>query len=89
MFPPYFHSLQGSHQGNDRDLIEVAVKALEMLSKIESGQLSSEDTELGSFLSSGELPHPQACILYILRAGIIEHLGETGQVGLQALQASF
>ena len=38
------------------------------------------EPELGRFLSSGEVPHAQACVLYVLRVGIIERLGEAGQV---------
>lgn len=53
-----------------------------MLATIEPSHLSGDDTELGSFLASGELPHAQACISYILRVGIIECLGESAQVFL-------
>ena len=36
--------------------------------------------ELGAGLASGEMPQPQACVLYILRIGVVERLGELSQV---------
>jgi hypothetical protein len=40
---------------------------------------SGHDVELGVGIGGGERPHAQACILYIMRAGVIEQLGESGQ----------
>lgn len=37
------------------------------------------DYGLGTSISSGERPYAQACTLYIVRAGIVEQLGEFGQ----------
>ena len=80
--------MQKSKPGDDKALVDEGMKALEMLGSVEPSHLSSEDTELGSFLSSGELPHAQACILYVLRVGVIESLGESGQASsLDSLSA--
>ena len=38
------------------------------------------DAELGAGIASGEMPQPQACMLYILRVGVVERLGELSQV---------
>lgn len=65
--------------GDEKDLVGLALQALEMLGNIQTVQGHS-DGELGQVFSKGELPHAQACILYILRVGIIEQLGEQGQV---------
>jgi hypothetical protein len=35
--------------------------------------------ELGWGLSGGEMPHAQACVLYALRTGVVEQLGEPAQ----------
>ena len=40
---------------------------------------SGGETELGMGIGGGERPHAQACLLYIMRAGVIEQLGESGQ----------
>lgn len=37
------------------------------------------DPELGAAIAGGELPHAQACVLYVLRTGIVEQLSEIGQ----------
>ena len=37
------------------------------------------DHGLGTSISNGERPYAQACTLYIVRAGIVEQLGEFGQ----------
>jgi hypothetical protein len=66
--------------------IEPALKPLEALrvaclaakSYPEKGP-SGHDIELGMGIGGGERPHAQACILYIMRAGAIEQLGESGQ----------
>lgn len=39
----------------------------------------TSDFELGLGIGGGERPHAQACVLYIMRAGVIEQLGEGGQ----------
>ena len=80
--------LQKRNAAGDDALVNLAAKALEMLASIGPVQgapaLSAEEGEpdLGAFLTSGEMPHAQACVLYILRTGVIEGLGETGQVRL-------
>ncbi|KAL4528840.1 hypothetical protein Ndes2437A_g03376 [Nannochloris sp. 'desiccata'] len=66
--------------------VEPALKPLEALrvaclaakSYPEKGP-SGHDIELGMGIGGGERPHAQACILYIMRAGAIEQLGEIGQ----------
>jgi len=66
--------------------LESALKPLEALAAacaqagttLESGP-SCGDYELGAGISGGERPHAQACVLYILRAGVVEQLGEVGQ----------
>lgn len=40
---------------------------------------SGHDVELGMGIGGGERPHAQSCVLYIMRAGAIEQLGESGQ----------
>lgn len=50
-----------------------------MLSAIGAQTVPGGETELGAGISGGELPHAQACVLYILRTGIVEQLSETGQ----------
>lgn len=68
------------HPGDDERLVGLAVKALEMLANTGLGPLEEGEPELGRPLCKGEVPHAQACVLYILRVGIIERLGEAGQV---------
>lgn len=41
---------------------------------------SSAEAELGQGLASGEAPAATAAVLAILRVGVIEQLGEGGQV---------
>lgn len=74
--------LQSEHPGNDERLVDLAVAALEMLGGVTgpaASSLEDAEPELGRPLSKGEQPHAQACVLYILRVGIIEGLGEAGQ----------
>ena len=74
--------MQVEHPGDDERLVNLAVSALEMLGGMTNPAVPEEgETELGRPLSKGEQPHPQACILYILRVGVVERLGEAGQVG--------
>lgn len=40
------------------------------------------EQEIGAGVASGEMPHAQACILYLLRIGVIEQLSEAGQRAL-------
>jgi len=72
------------HPGDDEVLVELAARALEVLGSLQgdrgSGPLEEGEPELGWSLSRGEMPHAQACVLYILRVGVIECLGEAGQV---------
>ena len=77
--------MQKENPSDDEGLVNLAVNALEMLASIggsvPNGAAAEEgEPELGRFLSSGEVPHAQACVLYVLRVGIIERLGEAGQV---------
>jgi hypothetical protein len=72
------------HPGDDGLLVELAARALEVLGSFQAGggpaALEEGEPELGWALSGGEMPHAQACVLYILRVGVIECLGEAGQV---------
>lgn len=76
--------------GMDESLfVDPALKPLESLAAacIQANGASEKgfcgtDGELGSGISGGERPHAQACVLYILRAGVIEQLGEKGQRSL-------
>eukprot|EP00884_Botryococcus_braunii_P001693 jgi/Botrbrau1/11524/Bobra.0393s0003.2 len=74
----YIAAQQRGDQGDENVLVDLALQALEMLGNIQKGQ-GPPDGELGQAISNGELPHAQACILYILRVGVIEQLGEQGQ----------
>lgn len=40
------------------------------------------EQEIGAGVASGEMPHAQACVLYMLQIGVIEQLSETAQRGL-------
>ena len=82
--------LQAEHPGDDEMLVNLAVSALEMLGSITSVAAPGEESEaeLGRPLSKGEQPHPQACVLYILRVGVIDRLGESGQVSMPVLDQS-
>lgn len=62
--------------------MNLAASALEMLGSVPIAAAPGEESEpeLGRALSKGEQPHPQACVLYILRVGVIDRLGEAGQV---------
>ena len=43
------------------------------------GAPAPAEQEIGAGVASGELPHAQACVLYLLRIGVIEQLSEAGQ----------
>lgn len=40
------------------------------------------EQEIGAGVASGEMPHAQACVLYMLQIGVIEQLSESAQRGL-------
>lgn len=75
--------LQESGEG-DSELVEVAATALEMLAAVSARMPPAAavdgEPELGAALSSGEIPTAQACVLYAVRVGVIDRLGEAGQV---------
>jgi hypothetical protein len=81
------------HPGDDEVLVELAARALEVLGSFPggggSGPSEEGEPELGCSLSRGEMPHAQACVLYILRVGVIECLGEAGQVNNSIVALSF
>ena len=61
--------------------MDLAIKTVEMLAAVKPvTDKSGADADVGAGLSGGELPMAQATVLCILRVGIIERLGETGQV---------
>ena len=60
--------------------MDLAIKTVEMLAAVKPvADKSGGDADVGAGLSGGELPMAQATVLCILRVGIIERLGETGQ----------
>ncbi len=75
-------------KGDEGALVDLAVKAVEMLAQLgntaadraASASSSGAETDAGQGLGSGEVPAAQAAVLYVLRVGIIEQMGETGQV---------
>lgn len=79
--------LQSEDAADEEAVVGLAARALEMLASVATAATAATavpaedgEPELGSFLAGGEMPHAQACVLYILRVGVIERLGETGQV---------
>lgn len=77
--------MQAEHPGDDKVLVELAALVLEVLGGFPSGAIppgvaDEGEVELGWPLSGGEMPHAQTCVLYVLRVGVIESLGEAGQV---------
>eukprot|EP00803_Ostreobium_quekettii_P010737 evm.model.scf_1340.1 EVM.evm.TU.scf_1340.1 scf_1340:1414-16767(-) len=69
----------------ESDLVELSIRVVTMLSTVASTHLDAKrrgqlnvQAELGHGLSTGELPVPQACVLYILRVGVFRRLSETG-----------
>lgn len=78
--------------------MDLAVKAIEMLAQLgnaaadraASASSSGAEADAGQGLGSGEVPAAQAAVLYVLRVGVIEQMGETGQVSthVSALKAS-
>ena len=55
------------------------VQLLEMLSTLQPREAVGAEADLGAAIASGELPHAQACVLYVLRTGVVEQLSEAGQ----------
>ena len=69
--------------GKEGELVDLAIKAIEMLAAVKPiADKGGGDADVGAGLSGGELPMAQATVLCILRVGIIERLGETGQARL-------
>ena len=66
--------------GEEGELVDLALKSIEMLAAVKPVADKNGDADVGMGLSGGELPMAQATVLCILRVGIIERLGETGQV---------
>ena len=85
----WVHHLFGARLACGTDeaaFIEPALKPIDALraaciaagTNAEKSPFTSE-FELGLGIGGGERPHAQACVLYIMRAGVIEQLGEGGQ----------
>ena len=53
------------------------VQLVELVGTIKSAPVAEQD--LGAGIAGGELPHAQACVLYIIRTGVVEQLSEIGQ----------
>ncbi|KAK9838575.1 hypothetical protein WJX81_008486 [Elliptochloris bilobata] len=75
-------------------LVDLAVRAIETLAVVSSaataaaggpagsgaaGGCDAADADVGAAVSGGEMPAVQAAVLYVLRVGVIERLGESGQ----------
>ena len=84
------HALQAKAGADEQQLISFTNRLLEALSTastaslaVRSGSAGSGpgDPDIGSALASGELPHAEASIIYVLRVAVIEQLSEAGQVG--------
>ena len=56
-----------------------AVETLAPVAAAAKGAPAPVEHEIGAGISSGEMPHAQACTLYLLRIGVIEQLSEAGQ----------
>lgn len=56
----------------------VSLKIAGMTSSVERGPLGPE-VGLGASISTGDRPFSQACVTFIVRCGIIEHMGDQGQ----------
>ena len=68
-------------EGNEGMLVDLAIRVIEMLAAVKpAADRASADGDVGAGLSCGELPMAQATVLCILRVGVLERLGETGQV---------
>ena len=66
--------------------MDLAVKTIEMLAAVKtSSDKGAAEGDVGAGLSCGELPMAQATVLCILRVGIVERLGESGQVRHRSL----
>ncbi|KAL4431040.1 hypothetical protein ABPG75_006296 [Micractinium tetrahymenae] len=70
----------------EQAFVELALRVLEMLGaaclaagSYQEASIVPGEGELGMGTGSGERPHAQACVLYVLRVGVIEQLGESGQ----------
>lgn len=84
------HALQAKAGADEQQLISFTNRLLEALSTastaslaVRSGSAGSGpgDPDIGSALASGELPHAEASVIYVLRVAVIEQLSEAGQVG--------
>ncbi len=76
--------------GDEGVLVDLAIKTVEMLAAVKpAADKAAPDADVGAGLSCGELPMAQATVLCILRVGIIERLGETGQVGFTCNSPGF
>ena len=75
--------------------MDLAVRAVETLAVVSSAAAAAAggpagsgaasagdaaDADIGATVSGGEMPAAQAAVLYVLRIGVIERLGEPGQV---------
>ncbi|GMH38796.1 hypothetical protein BSKO_06694 [Bryopsis sp. KO-2023] len=71
---------------DENDIVEIALQIVGTLAaasgaynEAKAKGLLEDQIELGSGLSSGELPVAQAAVLYVLRVGILRRLSETSQ----------
>ncbi len=79
-------------KGDEGPLVDLAVEAIEMLAQLGNATAdraasasSGAEADAGQGLGSGEVPAAQAAVLYVLRVGVIEQMGETGQVCITSL----
>eukprot|EP00899_Mesostigma_viride_P021582 jgi/Mesvir1/29425/Mv23005-RA.1 len=75
-----FHSIQGMPDVDDAKLAELATHALHMLSPNLSGEPAAELFNPTTWKGqTGVMAHAQACVLYIVRVGVMERMPESGQ----------
>lgn len=83
---PLVNSSNTSDEGNSAFLESHALLPLDALAlgcpANGSSPWTGLDNDLGAALMEGERPHAEACTLHILRAGVVDTLGEGGQRAL-------
>jgi len=85
----YIGAIKDRADSDEAELIEVAVMGI---AKLANARIAEENVlasgvvlprpGLGWGISSGEQPAMQACMIYVIRAGVIENLSSTGQLTL-------
>lgn len=82
----YLASMQTKYAADEPFLINAAAKMIELLASVSGGKGTAAAADSGSAPGNdlgpgrGEMPHPQATVLYVIRVAVMEQLSETGQV---------